>query len=150
MIEIVLKNDVSKLGFRGDILKVKSGYFHNYLFPRNLAVKADANAKKEALTLQKKQVMKKEQVAANAKAIASQLANVVLQFNEPTTEKGHLYGSVDEKAIVEALKMQAKVDIDKSHIKMESHIKELGDYEVSVVLNEETEALIKLKIEAKN
>ncbi|OGJ51975.1 50S ribosomal protein L9, partial [Candidatus Peregrinibacteria bacterium RIFOXYB2_FULL_32_7] len=132
MLEAVLKKDVKKLGFKGDIVKIRPGFFRNYLFPQGFATMADKHEKELAKIRKAKDVTKKEQIAVNAKAIAQQLKNAKLKFKEKTTEKGTLYGSIDEKTIVEALANQLKIEIDKSNIKLEKHIKEIGEHEVKL------------------
>ncbi|MFA6089784.1 MAG: 50S ribosomal protein L9 [Candidatus Woesearchaeota archaeon] len=146
MIEIVLRQDIKKLGYKGDIKMVKDGYFRNYLLPLDLAAKADKQAKIDAEVRKKKAVLRKEQIATNAKAIVEKLKDIVVNFTEKAAKNGHLYGSITEKEILEALKEQTKIELDKSNIKLTSHIKEIGEFEVEVVLNEEVSTKIKVVV----
>ncbi|OGJ44586.1 50S ribosomal protein L9 [Candidatus Peregrinibacteria bacterium RIFOXYA12_FULL_33_12] len=145
--EVVLKKDIKPLGFKGDIVKVRPGYFRNFLSANGWAVMADKHNKELVETQKKRAVVRREQIAVNAKAIADQLKNAAIRFKEKATDKGHLYGSIDERAIVEALKEQIKIDIDRSNVELSEHIKTTGEFEISLKLNEEISAPVKIIVE---
>lgn len=147
MVEIVLTQNIATLGNKGQIKMVRPGYFRNYLYPMGLALKANAQSKIDAEMYAKKAIMRKEQVAINANSIAQSLKGLVLSFKERTNNKGHLYGSVTEKDIADKIKEEANVEIDASHVKLSAHLKELGEYNVDLELNEDVSVSIKVKIE---
>lgn len=144
--EVILNEDVKKLGYRGDLVHVKPGYFRNYLFPYGLADVASSARKKLAEKRREKVVMRQQQVIENAKEVVEKLAGLKLVLRERVNEKGHLYAGVSEVEVARAIEDEAKVTIAPSSLKME-HFKEVGEYDVKVVLGKE-EVTVKVVVEA--
>ncbi len=145
--EVVLNEDVQKLGYKGDIVNVKRGYFRNFLYPRGLADTATKSRLKVAESRKEKLVMKKQQIVDNAKDVLKKLKGLKLILKAKVSDKGKLYGSITEDDILKELKKEVKLELDKEFIKME-HIKELGEYEVLVHLGEDLEEKINVTVEA--
>lgn len=145
--KIILTNRVANLGHPWDVKDVKKGYAMNYLFPRQLAVPASAHMLKRAEKLQIERVKKMEEVKANAAEMANKMKDLVLNFKEKAKDE-KLYGSIAEKDIAEALVDQHKMEIEKSMVKMEEHIKSLGEHRVKLHLAEGADVELKVVVEA--
>ncbi|HVF28808.1 MAG TPA: 50S ribosomal protein L9 [Pyrinomonadaceae bacterium] len=133
---ILLREDVDKLGARGEIVKVKAGYARNYLLPRKLAVEATASnvrqIEQERATLMKREAKER----GTAEAQAEQMRSLRLNFERKVGEHGILYGSVTSLDIAEALKEKG-YEIDRRRISLAETIKETGDFTVAVRLHRE-------------
>ena len=145
--QVVLNQDVKKLGYRGDVVVVKPGFFRNYLLPRALADVATANRLKLAEKRNEKRVMAKQQIVDNAQEVVGKLAGVSIVLKEKANDKGHLYAAVSEEEIISALAESAKVELAREFVQMEQ-IKEVGEYTVKVVLADGAEAEVSVKVEA--
>lgn len=145
--QVVLKKRVPKLGNEYDVVNVKPGFARNFLFPQKLAIPASAHELKRAETMKSKMTEKLEAVLENAKEIADKLKDVVLTFKKKARGE-KLYGSIKEKDIADALKEQAKVEIKKEMVKMDEHLKALGEHTVKLQLTEDIESKVKVVIEA--
>ncbi|MBA2645180.1 MAG: 50S ribosomal protein L9 [Pyrinomonadaceae bacterium] len=131
---ILLREDVDKLGARGEIVKVKAGYARNYLLPRKLAVEATASnvrqIEQERATLMKREAKER----GTAEAQAEQMRSLRLNFERKVGEHGILYGSVTSLDIADALKEKG-YEIDRRRISLAETIKETGDFTVAVRLH---------------
>jgi len=131
--QIILQEDVEKLGTRGEVVEVAPGYARNYLLPHKLALEASpANIKrleKIRITLSKRTATEKDA----AEKQAALLNDVTLQFARKAGETDHLFGSVTSGDLAEGLKKQG-FEIDKRHIVLEEPIKTLGESIVTVKL----------------
>ncbi len=145
--EIILDKDVPKLGYRGDVVNVKPGYFRNFLLPEGLAQLATPALKKLAEKRNEKLVMQKEQLLDNAKEVIKKLKGVKISIKAKASEKGKLYGAITEQEIIQEVEKIAKVKLEKEFIKMDS-IKEVGDYKVNISLGEGFDTEIKVKVES--
>ena len=145
--QIVLNKDVKKLGYRGDKVSVKPGYFRNFLMPRGLADIATVSRIKIAESRKEKMVMKKQQVIDNASDVLKKLKGLSISLQEKVTDKNTLYSAVSEIEVIEAVEKAAKVKLEKEHIKME-HIKELGEHKVIIHLGKDAEEEITVVVEA--
>lgn len=145
--QVVLNENVKHLGYKGEVVSVKRGYFRNFLAPRGLADYASESRLKLAESRKDKLVMQKQQVLENAKEVMTKLGGLSVAITKKVADSGKLYGSVVEEDVVEAISAAAKVDLDPSMIKME-HFKDTGDHEVVVHLGEGHDAKVKVVIEA--
>ena len=145
--KVILKKRIANLGQEWDLVTVKDGYARNYLLPQKLAVVATPALIKDAAKRAEQRVKNMEELAANAKESAEKLAEVTLNFKKKARGE-KLYGSITEKDIVEALKKEAKIDLDKDIIRMGEHLKTIGEHKVKLHLAEGIEAEISVKIEA--
>src|SRR5260370_26454912 len=101
--EVILKEDVPKLGHRGDVIKVAEGYGRNFLLPRKLAIEA-TQANKAVIEQMKQSSIRRSAVEkADSEALGKQLENVTVNFQRKVGEKDHLFGSVTSSDIAEAL-----------------------------------------------
>jgi large subunit ribosomal protein L9 len=145
---IVLTKDVKDLGYKGDIVQVKRGYFVNYLYPNDLAEFASERAVQKTAQGRKERVLRAEELRKRAAEISQQLATFTLEITMKASSKGKLYGSVDEKRICEALAKQAKVEVLPEQVKMDEHYKQVGDYQVSIQLVPEMPVVLTVKVVA--
>ncbi|NIA02047.1 MAG: 50S ribosomal protein L9 [Nitrospirae bacterium] len=145
--QILLNGDVKNLGYRGDILNVKNGYFRNFLFPKGLAQVANAKVIKLAEARSEKSTLQKERVIENAKDVLKKLKGLSVTIKAKVSDKGKLYGSITEADVVEAVKEGAKVELEKDFIKMD-HFRDLGEHKAKVYLGEGLEEEITVVLEA--
>jgi len=141
--DVLLKTDVDKLGRRGEVVNVATGYARNYLVPKGLAVKVDkANARQ--LEVEKGRLDRQEaRELAKKQALADRVNAISLTISASATEAGHLYGSVGPEEVAEALAKEG-VSIDPVDVELETHIKELGVYEVPVRVVEDLQAKVRV------
>ena len=144
--EVILKEDVPKLGHRGDVIKVAEGYGRNYLLPRKLAIEATA-ANKAVIEQMKQAAVRRSAVEkADSEALAKQLETVSLAFQRKAGEKDHLFGSVTSSDIAEALEHKG-FNIDRRKIQLHEPLKTLGEFTVPVKLHKDVTAHLKVVIE---
>ena len=135
--EIILNQDVKGLGYKYDIVKVKSGYARNYLIPRGIAVLAtESNKKVQAETL-KQRSFKEDKLRKEATANIEKLAGVSLRIGAKAGESGKIFGSVTNIQVAEALK-NAGFEVERKNIEINGEsIKNLGTYTAKVRLFKE-------------
>jgi len=145
--EVILKEEVPKLGTIGDVVKVRPGYARNYLIPRGLAVVADRR-NLAALEHQKRVAGdKRERERRNAENLARQLAATRVRIPARAGEGGKLFGSVTNQDIERALQDQG-ISLDRRRILLEEPIKALGEYQVPVRLPLGVEAQVSVAVVA--
>ena len=143
--KVILQKDVPNLGDAGDIKEVAAGYARNYLLPRNLVVMANESSKR-AVEHQKKLVkIKKEKRKKESEKELDRLKDVSVSIVAQVGDEGKLFGSVTSMDISRKLKEQGFV-VDKRKIHLESPIKQEGEYEVSIKLDEGLVGKIKVVV----
>ncbi len=146
--EIILKQDVNKLGQKDDIVQVKAGYGRNFLIPRGYAVAASASEKKMHAENLKQRAHKEEKIKAEAQVIAAKLAEIKIVVGAKTSTSGKIFGSVNTIQIAEALKEKG-FDIDRRSITLpEDMIKEVGNYKAIIKLHREVRVEVGFEIVA--
>ena len=136
--EIILKQDVNKLGYKNDIINVKSGYARNYLIPQGFAAEATVSNKKINAETQKQRAFKEEKIKKEAQKIAETLQNITLKIGAKAGTSGKIFGSVNALQIAEAIQKQFNYEIDRKRITVDGEsIKELGTYTAKVNLHKE-------------
>ena len=138
--EIILKEDIVGLGYKNDIVNVKSGYGRNYLIPFGKAVIASESAKKELAEILKQKAVKLAKIKADAEALAEKLNAVSLTISTKVSASGVIYGSVNSLQIAEELK-KLGFDIDRKLIIVKD-VKTVGEYEATVRVHKEVSAQI--------
>jgi len=144
--KIILKKNVESLGAVGDIVKVADGYARNFLFPKGFAIQATDKNKKFIEKFKDEEEKRLAEELKLAEMIIKQIEKTSILFTRLADETGHLYGSVNEHDIVDKLK-EKELIIDKHNVKMEQHIKELGDHEVTIELRDDLKGTLKIKVE---
>ena len=146
--EIILLQDVNKLGLKDDLVNVKDGYGRNYLIPRGYAIAATQSAKKMHTENLKQRAHKEEKIKAEAQEIAAKLADVKIVVGAKTSSSGKIFGSVNTIQIAESLKEKG-FDIDRKSITLpEDQIKEIGNYKAVIKLHREVKVEIEFEIKA--
>jgi large subunit ribosomal protein L9 len=143
--QVILREDIDKLGSIGDLVKVADGYARNYLVPRKKAIEAtpdNLNAMNHAKKMVSDRIRK---IKKDATAEADQLRGLSVIIKAKTGEEGKLFGSVTSMDIAEAVKEKG-MTIDKRKIVLEEPIKRLGDYTVSVKMHADILADIKVSV----
>lgn len=134
--EVILREDIEKLGARGQVVKVADGFARNFLLPRRLAVAA-TEANKKIVEQERQAALRRE---AKEKSAAEELARMLSAVTLTTTQKAgeadQLFGSVTSKDIAELLEKQG-YSIDRKKIVMEQPIKTLGEHKVTLKLHRE-------------
>jgi len=142
--EIILKEDILGLGFKNDIVNVKSGYGRNYLIPQGKGVIASPMAKKQLAENLKQQARKLAALKEEAEKKAEELKDITLTIPAKVSATGVLYGSVNVASVVEALAEQG-IEIDKKIIIMKD-IKKVGDYVATAHFHKEVTAEIPVTV----
>ena len=145
--ELILKEDVVNLGYKNDIVDVKSGYGRNYLIPTGKAVIASPAAKKMLAEELKQRAHKLEKIKKDAEAVAESLKNVSLKIATKVSATGAIYGSVNNIQIAEEL---AKLghNIDRKIIVVKDTVKEVGQYKAIIKLHKEVSVEIPFEVVA--
>lgn len=145
--EVILLQDVEKLGVRGKIVKVADGYGRNYLLPKKLAVAATSQNRKWVEQQRVKFLKLEAKEKAEAEELAKLLQGATVVVYRKAGEKGTLFGSVTAMDIAERLAAQG-FNIDKRRIHLDPPLKVLGEYDVPVKLHPEVTAAVKVKVES--
>jgi large subunit ribosomal protein L9 len=143
--EVILKEDVLKLGHRGDVVKVADGYGRNYLLPEKLAIEATAANKAVIEQMKASAVRKSAREKVDAEAHANQLNEVELIFERKVGEHDHLFGSVTSADIAKELEAKG-FTVDRRKIALDDPLKSLGEYHVPVKLHREVTAHVKVTV----
>lgn len=146
--EIILKEDIIGLGYKNDIVNVKSGYGRNYLIPQGKGVIASESAKKVLAENLKQQARKLEAIKAEAQKKGDALNGVALVVEMKVSANGVTYGSVNAATVAEELKKKG-FDVDRKIITMRE-AKKLGDYTATVHFHKEVLVEIPVKVVAEN
>lgn len=143
--EVILRQDVEKLGTRGQVVKVADGYARNYLLPKRLAVPATPANKKIVEQERQAHLRREAREKADAEELAKLLAGVVVTIARKAGEQDQLFGSVTPQDISDALAQQ-NFSIDRRKIHLEDPIKQLGDYQVPIRLHREVTVTIGVNV----
>lgn len=133
--EIILKQDVEKLGFKDDLLEVKPGYARNFLIPNGLAVVATSSEKKIHAENLKQRAHKEAKIAEQAEKIAKSLEEKTIKIGAKAGENGKIFGSVNTIQLADALAAEG-FEIERKRISIKNEpIKQIGIYQADVVLH---------------
>jgi large subunit ribosomal protein L9 len=145
--QVILREDIDKLGKIGDLVKVADGYARNYLVPRKKAIEATPD-NVHAMDHAKKMVADRlRKLKKDASAEADQIKGLSITIKAKVGEEGKLFGSVTSMDIAEAVKAKG-VNIDKRKIALEEPIKRIGDYTITVKLHADVTADFKVSVVA--
>jgi large subunit ribosomal protein L9 len=144
--EVILKQDISNLGNKDDIVNVKNGYARNYLIPRGMAINATDSVKKIHAENLKQRAHKEARIKAEAQELAEKMKDLKLTIGAKTSTKGKIFGSVNTIQISEALTQQG-YNIERKNILIkEDLIKEIGIYTAKLKLHKEVSVDITFEI----
>jgi large subunit ribosomal protein L9 len=146
--EIILLQDVHKLGQKDDLVNVKDGYGRNYLIPRGFAIAATPSAKKMHAENQKQRAHKEEKIRTEAQELAAKMSGLSITVGAKTSTSGKIFGSVNTIQIAEALKEKG-FEIDRKSISLpEDQIKEVGKYKAVIRLHRDVKVDVDFEIVA--
>ena len=147
--EIILKKDISSLGYKNDIIKVKDGYARNYLIPKKLADVATESSKKVVAEIKRQKAFKEEKIKKEAETMVKALENLELRIGAKAGKTGKIYGSVNALQIANAIKEQKNIEIDRKMIEVDGEsIKEVGKYTAKINLHKEVSIEVTFNVEA--
>ena len=132
--KVILTQDVKAQGKKGEIVNVSDGYARNFLFPKGLAIVADAKAMSDIKNKEASRQHKIEVETAEAKELAKKLEPIVVKLKLQAGPDGRLFGSVTSKDIADELEKISKIKIDKKKIMLDEPIKAYGAYSIDVKL----------------
>ena len=144
--KVILKENIKGVGKKDEIINASDGYARNYLFPKNLAVEANATNLSKLRTKKDSENYKKSQEKEEAKILAEKLGKVRLRFNVKTGENGKVFGGVSSKEIAEKLEKEYNFKVDKKKIELKETIKTLGITKVNVKLYEGVIASLNIEV----
>ena len=143
--EVILRQDVPKLGHRGELVRVAEGYARKYLLPRDLAMPA-TDGNKKVIEQEKTAAVRREAVEkADAEKLGGMLSGVVLTIRRKAGEGDQLFGSVTSIDVADALAAQG-YQVDRRKIQLDEPIKHLGDFDVSVKLHKDVPSQVKVQV----
>lgn len=145
--KLILKEDIANLGYKDDVVEVKSGYGRNYLIPQGKAVIASESALKVLAENQRQRAHKLAKIKADAEAAAEALKDVTLTIGAKASANGTIFGSVNNIQIAEALEKLGH-NIDRKIIYIKDSVKELGKYKATVKLHKEVSVEIPFEVVA--
>lgn len=146
--DIILLQDVDKVGDKHEVVTVKDGYGRNYLIPQKLAIIANKSNLARLDDLRKREEAKERQLLGHYQEIAEKLADVTLRIGAKAGTSGKIFGSVTSIQIAQALKDQFEVDLPRKKIVLQDDVKELGTYTADLNLHKEVEAKINFEVVA--
>jgi len=146
-VQVILSEEVTNLGRPGDVVKVKAGYARNFLLPRKLAVEANPKNLREFEHAKSVALLKREALKQKAAGLKARIEALTVGINARAGEEGKLFGSVTNIDIERALRDQG-VEVDRRRITLAEPIKQLGEFTVTVKLESEVEARLKVNVTA--
>ena len=146
--EIILTQDVDKLGQKDDIVSVKDGYARNYLIPQKMAVIAKSSAKKVLAENKRQRAHKEAKIRQDAEKLAGRMTNLKITIGAKASQTGKIFGSVTPLMIAEAIQKSGYEVERKQIVVADDHIKEIGNYAVKVKLHKEVYVDVDLEVVA--
>jgi large subunit ribosomal protein L9 len=143
--ELILRDDVDKLGRRGDIVKVKDGFARNFLLPRRLGMPVNAANKAMIEKEQKANLARLAKERAEFERLAERIATLRFIAPRKVGENDALYGSVTSGDVAEFLKSKG-IELDKRKVLLDEPVKHLGEHEIKIRLHPEVQAALKLLV----
>jgi large subunit ribosomal protein L9 len=143
--EVILKEDVNKLGHRGDVVKVADGYGRNYLLPEKLAIQATPANKAVIEQMKGSAIRKLAKEKVESEDLAKKLEAVELVFTRKVGENDHLFGSVTSGDIAHQLEEKGYT-VDRRKISLEEPLKSLGEFHVPIKLHREVTSHLKVTV----
>lgn len=145
--KVILKQDVTNLGYQNEIVKVKNGYARNYLIPQGIAIMLTPSSEKEHTEMMKQKAFKEEKIRKESETLAKALENITVKVGAKAGTSGKIFGSVNAIQIADAIKSQFNYDIDRKKIMVDGEsVKELGTYSAKVNIYKDIKVDIKFEV----
>ena len=146
--KVILKADIKGVGKKDEVINASDGYARNFLFPKNLAVEANAENMSK-LKAKNSNAYKKSQEKEEAKKIAEKLSKILLKIPVKAGENGKIFGGVSAKEVSDLLKEEYKIEVDKKKIELKETIKTLGVRTLTIKLYEGVIGNLKIDVISK-
>lgn len=144
--EIILVQDVEKLGHKDDIIIVKDGFARNYLIPQKMAIIATSSAKKVMAENKRQRAHKEAKIKQDAEKLAGRMTNLKITIGAKASQTGKIFGSVTPLLIAEAIQ-KSGYDVERKQIVVtDDHIKEVGNYAVKIKLHKDVFVDVDLEV----
>jgi large subunit ribosomal protein L9 len=144
--KVVLRDDVENVGRKGDLIEVTDGFARNYLVPRGLAMKATKGVVQQAEAMRRNREARDAREREAAQALADQLAGQRIELRARAGEGGRLFGSVTSADVVDAVRTQTGVALDRRKTQLTDPLKELGPVEIPVKLHTDVEVTLTVDV----
>lgn len=144
--KVILKENIKGVGKKDEVINASDGYARNFLFPKNLAVEANAENMSKLKAKQDSNSFKKTQEKEEAQRIADKLSKILLKIKVKAGANGKIFGGVSSKEIAENLEKQYQIKVDKKKIDLRDTIKTLGIFNVDIKLFEGVIGKIKVDV----
>ena len=143
--EVILKEDVVKLGSRGDVVKVAEGYGRNFLLPRKLAIEASSGNKKVIEQMRAASVRRSAKEKTQAEELSKQFDGLSVSFQRKSGENDQLFGSVTSGDLADALEKKG-FNVDRRKIEVDQPMKSIGEYTIHIRLHREVSVPVKVTV----
>jgi large subunit ribosomal protein L9 len=143
--EIILKQDVAGLGYKNDLVKVKSGFGRNYLIPQGVAIIASESNKKMMAENARQASHKAAKLKQDAEELAAKIGELVIEIGAKAGESGKIFGAVTAFQVAEALKSKG-YDVERRKIQFKEQPKQVGTYNLTLDLHKEVKHEIKINV----
>ncbi|MFR6022388.1 MAG: 50S ribosomal protein L9 [Clostridia bacterium] len=147
--KVILKADIKGVGKKDQVINASDGYARNFLFPKNLAVEANAENMSKLKAKQDSNAFKKSQEKEEAQKIADKLSKILMKVQVKAGENGKIFGGVSSKEIAENLEKQYNIKVDKKKIDLKETIKTLGMFTIEIKLYEGVVGKLKIDVISK-
>ena len=147
--KIILRQDLTKVGKRGDIVEVSEGYARNYLLPKQMALVATDGAVNQAASMRRARDLRDAKDRGAAETVAKTLVSRVITIKMKAGTEGRLFGSVTANDIADAVQSQTGIEIDRRKIHMADSIKTLGTHSVAIRLHSDVEFPVTVEVATK-
>jgi large subunit ribosomal protein L9 len=147
-VKVVLRDDVENVGRKGDMIEVTDGFARNYLVPRGLAIKATKGVVQQAEAMRRNREARDAREREAAQALADQLTGQRIELRARAGEGGRLFGSVTSADVVDAVRAQTGVELDRRKTQLADPLNELGAVEIPVKLHADVEVTLTVDVVA--
>ena len=147
--KVILKENIKGVGKKDQVINASDGYARNFLFPKNLAVEANAENMSKLKAKQDSNAFKKSQEKEEAQKIADKLSKILMKVQVKAGENGKIFGGVSSKEIAENLEKQYNIKVDKKKIDLKETIKTLGMFTIEIKLYEGVVGKLKIDVISK-
>lgn len=144
--KVILLDNIKGVGKKDEVINASDGYARNFLFPKNLAVEANAENMSKLKNKKNSEQHKKDVEKENATEIANKMKNITVEIKVKAGDNGKIFGGVTAKEISENLKKQFNIDVDKKKIVLNETIKNLGVFNISIKLYEGVIGKLKVNV----
>lgn len=148
--KVILKQDIKGVGKKDQIINASDGYARNFLFPKNMAVEANAENISKLKAKQDSNAFKKSKEKEEAEKVAKKIEDITLIISVKSGENGKIFGGVSTKEIAEVLEKEHSIKVDKKKIELKETIKTLGTRTVDIKLYEGVIANLRIDIKSEN